>query len=120
MIPRRHSPKLPTISSIGPITIRAIQVPALCPIRCIFVIASNCDKPADSRSSSGYSDNDDSRLLQQGPITHYYSWTLPAADVARPIVGGQKFDGVFLCSKIFRTPNQKNPDGHEKGLAIRA
>ena len=36
------------------------------------------------------------------------------ADVAMPIVGGQKFDGVFLCSKIFRTPNQKNPDGNEQ------
>src|SRR5215510_9302441 len=63
----------------------------LCPIRCIFTIARNCDKARTQGCRSGYSDNDDSRLLQQGPSnTLLFLDIAPrtvTADVARPIVG---------------------------------
>src|SRR5215813_14110899 len=124
MLPRRHSTKLPSTSTLRPITIRSIPDRPYAQSVVFSRSRGTATKRRTQGRRSGCRDKDDSRLLQQGPSnTLLFLDNAPrtaTADVARPIVGGQKFDDVFLCSKIFRTPNQKNPDGHERGLAIRA
>src|SRR5215831_17012540 len=111
MIPRRHSTKLPTISSIRPITIRAIQGRPYAQSGVFSRSRGTATKRRTQGCRSGYSDNDDSRLFSKVPVTHYYSWTLPPGLPLRTLQcqlgGGEKFDGVFLCSKIFRTPKSE-------------
>src|SRR5215471_19790882 len=67
MIPRRHSTKLPTISSIRSITIRAVQGGTYAQSGVFSRSRATATKRRTQGCRSGYSDNDDSRLLQQGP-----------------------------------------------------
>src|SRR5262249_17829611 len=89
MIPRRHSTKLPTISSIRPIIIRAIQGRPYAQSGVFSRSRGTATKRRTQGRRSGCSDNDDSRLLQQGPSnTLLFLDIAPrtaTADVARPM-----------------------------------